>query len=915
MKRRLFGLVSAVVLAATSVPCMAVFADDDQVMDTTADGYDYEAWNQNFKGTWKMNPGTDGCYTCSWSGIFNFLARMGKRFSEKKSYKQWGDVELDYEVTITPRGNVYMCVYGWTQNPLVEYYIVEGWGSWRPPGGQGGKGSIQMNGKTYDVYSSMRNNQPSIEGYKTFPQYWSVAQSSCMRENTQNKVSGTISVSGHFDEWSKKGLDMSGSLYEVALNMEGYGGDAGNSSADCNITKNALYINGVDPKGRTRSGGQGSTPTPSTTAAPVQPVEPGEGGYYMKDTFESGTGNWAARGTATVAKESSNVCEGSGALSISSRSEAWCGAGVKLDTATYVPGNAYSFNCAVMQNATSSADFKLSLEYVDSSGSKKYADIAKGSGNSGQWVKLSNTSYTIPAGASDLLLYVETESGTVDFYLDSASVKKDGMTEDINVSGGKSQTNTPPTTTQGSGSQVSPPSGGEGGYKAHQNNDYTYTKGGTGFKDIMGPYFRLGTSVSGMEINDRSAQEFIKANYNSITCENEMKPDQIIKGINGSSVNVDIGSAAGQLKFAEQNGIGVRGHTFIWHSQTPNGMYQGDKATSDARIENFIKQTFEQIQSRYPNLKLYAYDVCNEVFKNDGGGLRVKNGGANDTSQWTNIYGENNNGHIIAGFKAARKYAPKTCKLYLNDYNEYVPAKCENLCDMAKQIMKEGDLIDGIGMQSHLDAKYPDKTTYEDAVKKFIALGLDVQITELDITNNINDANKQRQLWKDVFTIAMTYSDHISSLTMWGTYDQKSWRASQGGPLLFTGYNQPKAAYNDVIALASQITPAPDTTAAPATTTTTTTTTVTTPAPATTPAPVVTTPAPAQVQPTMIGDVTCDNVVDVSDAVLLARYLTSDASAKVSDTGRANADADKNGKVEGDDVTQILKYIAKIIDL
>jgi len=96
---------------------MAVFADDDQVMDTTADGYDYEAWNQNFKGTWKMNPGTDGCYTCSWSGIFNFLARMGKRFSEKKSYKQWGDVELDYEVTITPRGNVYMC---YTAGPRIR---------------------------------------------------------------------------------------------------------------------------------------------------------------------------------------------------------------------------------------------------------------------------------------------------------------------------------------------------------------------------------------------------------------------------------------------------------------------------------------------------------------------------------------------------------------------------------------------------------------------------------------------------------------------------------------------------------------------------------------------------------------------------------------------------------------------------
>lgn len=924
MKRRLFGLVSAVVLAATSVPSFTVFAADDQKMGTTNDGYDYEAWNQDYKGQWSMTPGNDGCFTCNWSGIFNFLGRMGKRFTEKKSYKAWGDVELDYEVKINPRGNVYMCVYGWTQNPLVEYYIVEGWGSWRPPGGQGQQGSINVNNKGYDVYKSMRNNQPSIEGNKTFPQYWSVAQSSCMSQNRDNTCSGTISISKHFQAWDSKGMDMSGSLYEVALNMEGYGGGSGDSSANCTITKNKLYINGVDLKGNKRDGSQGETPG---TSDPGTSTPATSDGKFFKESFDSGKGDWTARqgngGSVSLTNVTDSYAEGSGSLKVSGRGDSWNGAGLSLSTSTYVPGQTYSFYAAVMQNVTSSTSFKLSMQYDDGSGTQ-YDKIGTVTGNKGEWAKIGGD-YTIPSGASNLLLYIETETGTDDFYFDSASSAKGGTACSIDLSKAKvgessSSSSDPGTSNPGTSDPGTSTPGSSGGdWTKHQNLDYTFTPGGQGLKDVFGPYFRMGTSVSGMEIGDSNAQNFIKQNFNSITCENEMKPDQIIKGINGSSVNVDIGSAANQLKFAEQNGIGVRGHTFIWHSQTPNGMYQGDKSTSDARIDSFIKQTFEQIKSRYPNLKLYAYDVANEVFKNDGGGLRVKNGGGNDTSQWTNIYGENNDGHIFAGFRAARQYAPATCKLYLNDYNEYVPAKRDNLYDMAKKLDAEG-LIDGIGMQSHLDAKYPDKTTYEDAVKKFASLGLDVQITELDITNNQGGGEAMaKQLWIDVYTIALTYADHISSLTMWGTTDARSWRSgqggSEGGPLMFKNY-QAKQVVNDVKGLVSKFPVttkgAVTTTSAPATTKTTTTTTTTT----TAPTPVETTkPQQSAITVSKRGDVTCDNKVDVSDAVLLARFLNNDSKATVTDQGIANADADKSGKVDIDDITKILEYIAKLCDL
>ena len=220
LKKIIGGTVSAMMIAA-SIPTVASAAD--QQTRGNIGGYDYEMWNQNGQGQVSMNPGA-GSFTCSWSNIENFLARMGKNYdSQKKNYKAFGNIVLTYDVEYTPRGNSYMCVYGWTRNPLMEYYIVEGWGDWRPPGNDGeNKGTVTLNGNTYDIRKTMRYNQPSLDGTATFPQYWSVRKTSGSANNQTNYMKGTIDVSKHFDAWSKAGLDMSGTLYEVSLNIEGY---------------------------------------------------------------------------------------------------------------------------------------------------------------------------------------------------------------------------------------------------------------------------------------------------------------------------------------------------------------------------------------------------------------------------------------------------------------------------------------------------------------------------------------------------------------------------------------------------------------------------------------------------------------------------------------------------------------------
>jgi endo-1,4-beta-xylanase len=165
-------------------------------------GYTYEYWKDSGTGSLILKP--DG-YSVSWSNINNLLGRKGLRPGAKTNV-------VTYEANYQPSGNSYLCVYGWTKSPLIEYYIVDSWGDWRPPGGTT-MGTVTCDGGTYDIYRTQRVNQPSIEGNTTFYQYWSV--------RTEKRAKGTISVGCHFDAWTAKGLNL-GSLYEVSMTVEGY---------------------------------------------------------------------------------------------------------------------------------------------------------------------------------------------------------------------------------------------------------------------------------------------------------------------------------------------------------------------------------------------------------------------------------------------------------------------------------------------------------------------------------------------------------------------------------------------------------------------------------------------------------------------------------------------------------------------
>ncbi len=194
------------------------------------DGYSFELWKDTGETSLTLTGG--GCFGCRWSGINNALFRKGRRLGCTKTFREYGRISVFYGADYRPEGNSYFCIYGWSREPLIEYYIVESWGSWRPPEADGALGTFESDGKLYDVYRTTRVQQPSIEGRKTFVQYWSVRR----EKPADGRIEGTVSISRHFEQWEKLGLPL-GRLYETALTVEGF-----QSSGSAEIFRNELIF-------------------------------------------------------------------------------------------------------------------------------------------------------------------------------------------------------------------------------------------------------------------------------------------------------------------------------------------------------------------------------------------------------------------------------------------------------------------------------------------------------------------------------------------------------------------------------------------------------------------------------------------------------------------------------------------------
>lgn len=329
-------------------------------------------------------------------------------------------------------------------------------------------------------------------------------------------------------------------------------------------------------------------------------------------------------------------------------------------------------------------------------------------------------------------------------------------------------------------------------------------------KDIYAEHgLKVGTCLTTEMTGREASAKLITSQFTSVTMENAMKPDYIFskkKSTESGELTIAFNSDMKEmLDWAKENNMSLRGHTLIWHSQTPKWIFcEGFDAKNDLvsrdemlkRMESMISQMFAKLEEEgYIDL-FYAYDVVNEAWL-DNGSMRK------DESYWYKTIGED---YLWYAFYYANKYAPESIDLYYNDYNEQY--KVATITNFVKTLVDEDGnyLIDGIGLQAHLYTS-DDITSYLSALKHLGETGLKLEITELDVslgsyqkTEIANEDTLRKQgryyynLINGIFEMIDDGTIQMDSITYWGYSDSMSWRRA-ASPLLYNSLGRPKYAF------------------------------------------------------------------------------------------------------------------------
>jgi hypothetical protein len=197
----------------------------------TVDGQKWFMWYSGSGGCIETFTGLGGAFKATWNNSGDFLARMGLQFDETKTFDQYGALGADLAFTKSGSagGYSFIGIYGWSNNPLVEYYIVENSFGNGPatPYGTSQKGTITVDGASYKVYTGTKTNQPSIHGTATFQQFFSVRQTP--------RECGHVSISEHFKQWATMGMPL-GKMYEARVLVEAGGGSGSIDFTSANVS-------------------------------------------------------------------------------------------------------------------------------------------------------------------------------------------------------------------------------------------------------------------------------------------------------------------------------------------------------------------------------------------------------------------------------------------------------------------------------------------------------------------------------------------------------------------------------------------------------------------------------------------------------------------------------------------------------
>ena len=334
------------------------------------------------------------------------------------------------------------------------------------------------------------------------------------------------------------------------------------------------------------------------------------------------------------------------------------------------------------------------------------------------------------------------------------------------------------------------------------------------------PYFRIGAAVSSRMTAVPPLRDLICRHFSSLTADNQMKPmflmdrDATLAQGNPARAALRFAPADDLLSFARSAGIAMRFHTLVWHNQTPRWFFTEDWSDAPdapfasrdimlARMEHYIQDVMRHVNETFPGV-VYTWDVVNEAIEPD----QQAPGLYRTRSPWYAVLGAD---FLPAAFRAARKCCAPGQTLCYNDYNAFDPVKRDAIIALLKKLQSE-NLVDTMGMQGHYVQADMDIPACETAARAYAALGLKLQVTELDIHCTRGDEAGQRDLavlYGHYFEMLLRLRREgipIEAVTFWGVTDADSWltgfRKEQSYPLLFSGDLKAKPAFGAVLAAA-----------------------------------------------------------------------------------------------------------------
>ena len=334
--------------------------------------------------------------------------------------------------------------------------------------------------------------------------------------------------------------------------------------------------------------------------------------------------------------------------------------------------------------------------------------------------------------------------------------------------------------------------------------------GETGLKDAYKDYFSIGVAVNMRNISNPEQIAIIKKDFNSITAENDMKPQPTEPAY--GQFNWE--NADKIANFCRSNGIKLRGHCLMWHAQIGEWMYKDEKGdlVSKEKLFQNMKHHITAIVERYKDV-IYAWDVVNEAIS-DGGWQGGRRGMGEHPSPYRNspLYQIAGDEFIKKAFIYSREADPNVL-LFYNDYNAADPGKRDRIYNMVKSMKEEGVPIDGIGMQGHYNVYGPSMEDVDTALTKYSTIVKHIHITELDIRanqemggqlnfsrdgGNISQVVKtlQEDQYARLFKVLRKHKDVVDNVTFWNLSDRDSWLGARNYPLPYDENYKAKRVYS-----------------------------------------------------------------------------------------------------------------------